>query len=180
MQSATKKSMTLNIAHDASALPTAPRNASNTTGAPTSYFVPQISTFATSKRPTAEHYRAVLFGPDKARPEFTWLLCKRVQDDDDNVGGGYQMPETDKIIGNDILIKHMSYQYNPRLKKPLQDTIMLAYREAVLIDGSRPNRSIASITATQPGGYHDWRGPSLHIRKKEKNSIHRLAKTLTW
>jgi hypothetical protein len=121
-------------------------------------------TFAHSKRPTADHYRAVLFDPNKAKPEFIWLLCKWLQGDDDEVD--YQMPETDTIIGSDTFPKHMPIQYNPRLKKPLPNTIIITYRDTFLVDGSRPSKSIASINDTQPGEYHDWRGPIVVYAKK--------------
>jgi hypothetical protein len=86
-----------------------------------------FSTFAPSKRPTADHYRAVLFDPNKTKPEFIWLLCKR--DDDDQFD--YRMPETDAIIGSDTLAKHVPVQYNPRLKKDLPNTLNITYRVAV-------------------------------------------------
>jgi hypothetical protein len=122
-----------------------------------------FSAFADSQRPTADHYRAVLFDPNQAKPEFVWILCKWRQDDDDEFG--YQTPEIDTIIGSDTLTKHIPIQYNPRLKRTLPNTLVITYRDTFLIDGSRPSKSVASITATQPGEYHDWRGPIVVYAK---------------
>jgi hypothetical protein len=69
------------------------------------------------------------------------------------------MPETKTISGDNTLSRHIPIQYNPRLKVHLPNTIVTAYRDTFLIDGSRPNKSIAAITATQPGTYQEWRGP---------------------
>lgn len=103
-----------------------------------------FSTFDTSERPTKEHYRAVLFDPDKDKPEFVWLRCPWVF-------GGYQSPETEKFIGEDATERDMPIQHNYRLQRSLRNTINISYRDAFLADGSRPSKSIASITATQPG-----------------------------
>jgi hypothetical protein len=107
-----------------------------------------FSAFADSERPTKDHYRTVLFDPNKAKLEFVWLICKWHQDDDDEFG--YQMPETDTIIGSDTLTKHIPIQYSPRLKRTLLNTLVITYRDTFLIDGSEPSKSIASIIATQP------------------------------
>lgn len=123
-----------------------------------------FSSFATSRRPTADHHRAVLFDPEKAKPEFIWLLCKWRSDFDEE--GGYQAPETGTFLGSDVTSKDAPIQYNPRLKKRLSNTINVTYRDTFLIDGSRPNRSVASIIATQPGEYHDWRGPIIAYARK--------------
>jgi hypothetical protein len=113
-----------------------------------------FSVFASSNRPTPDHYRAVLFDPDKTKPEFIWLLCKWSQDDEDD--DSFQSPETDTIIG--LNEKHIPIQYNSRLKRALPNTLVFAYRDTFLMDGSRPNKSVAAITVTQPSESH-WRGP---------------------
>lgn len=121
-------------------------------------------TFATSNRPTADHYRAVLFDPDKAKPEFVWLPCEWLQGDDGEAD--YQMLKTNTFIGGDTFPRHEPIQYNPRLEKTLPNTIFITYRDTFLIDGSRPNRSVASIHATQPGEYHSWSGPIIAYAKE--------------
>jgi hypothetical protein len=77
------------------------------------------------------------------------------------------MPKTDTIIGSDTSLKHMPMQYNPRLKRFLSNTITITFRDTFLVDGSRPSKSIASINATQPGEYHDWRGPIIVYAQNE-------------
>ena len=118
----------------------------------------EFSTFATSERPNKEHYRAVLFDPDKDKPEFVWLSCPWTF-------YGYQNPETEEFIGGDSSVRDAPIRFNSRLQRPLQNTINISYSDVFLLDGSRPNKSIASITATQPGQYHDWRGPIVAYAK---------------
>lgn len=118
--------------------------------------------FDNSKRPSEDHYRAVLFDPSKAKPEFIWLLCKW---HDDDMEDRFQLPESKIVIGHDVAPAHVPVQYNQRLERRLLKTIFFTYRDTFLIDGSRPNNSIAAITSTQPGGYHDWRGPVVAYAK---------------
>jgi hypothetical protein len=116
-----------------------------------------FTAFAATNRPTSDHRRAVLFNQDKKKPEFIWLRRKWIRDIDVD-GDGYHILETAEIIGDDTLEKHSPIQYNTRLKRALPNTINIIYRDTFLVDGSRPNKSVASVTATQPGEYHDWRG----------------------
>ena len=125
---------------------------------------PSFSSFATSNRPTPDHYRAVLFDPDKSKPTFIWLPCEWLQDEDGkNV---YQMPKIATIIGSDTGPGDISLQYDSRLKRPLPNTIFIMFRDTFLVDGSRPSQSIASITAAQPGEHLGWRGPVFAFAKK--------------
>ena len=55
----------------------------------------------------------------------------------------------------------MPIQYNPVLERELSNTIDICYRDAFLTDGSKSNKSIATIIATKPGEYPDWRGPII-------------------
>jgi hypothetical protein len=120
-----------------------------------------FSDFASSKRPSEDHYRALLFDPDKAEPEFIWVRCRWLPE-------GYQSFDTGPFISEDALEKDIPVQYNPRLERPLLNTLFVTHRDTFLVDGSRPNKSIASITATQPGMYHDWRGPIITYAKAGK------------
>ena len=47
------------------------------------------------------------------------------------------------------------------LKRGLPDTVYVCYRDTFLVDGSKANSSIAGITNTKAGQYHDWRGPII-------------------
>ncbi|KAI9891948.1 MAG: hypothetical protein M1814_002142 [Vezdaea aestivalis] len=91
--------------------------------------------FKSSSRPTDEHYRAILFPENDAKPRFIWLHAEWQEEDE------YEP-------------KYQSVQ-----KRELADTIRLCHRDTFLMDGSKPNKSIAAITATRSGQYHDWRGP---------------------
>ena len=119
---------------------------------------PSFSSFADADRPSANHYRAVIFDPDETKPKFTWLPS-RLLDKDEEDGPDNQTLEYKKIIGEDTFQNVIPMQYNPRLERVVPNTICIAWRDTFLVDGSRPSKSIASITATQSGTYHDWRGP---------------------
>ncbi|ORY11258.1 hypothetical protein BCR34DRAFT_514169 [Clohesyomyces aquaticus] len=43
---------------------------------------------------------------------------------------------------------------------------MVCFRDTFLIDGSKPNMSVAAITAPKPRQHHDWRGPIVAYGKK--------------
>jgi len=121
-----------------------------------------FSTFNASSRPTNERFRAILFPVDDKNPKVIWLHCKWCDDGDD---GRYQHPDRGALLGHDTLIKDMTIQYNPVLKRNLSDTIYVSYRDTFLVDGSKPNKSVAAITATKPGQYHDWRGSMIAYGK---------------
>ncbi|KAL9086506.1 MAG: hypothetical protein Q9165_007122 [Trypethelium subeluteriae] len=123
-----------------------------------------FSAFDTSSRPTNEHVQAIFFPVNDKKPEVVWLHFKFNDDDDSDDYAGYQFAEVHSFLGPDAL-ERKSIQYNPVLKRNLSDTIYVCCRDAFLIDGSEPNKSIASITATKPGQYHDWRGPIIAYGK---------------
>ncbi|KAH8708452.1 hypothetical protein GQ44DRAFT_715367, partial [Phaeosphaeriaceae sp. PMI808] len=54
---------------------------------------------------------------------------------------------------------HLPIMYNQLLERAMDNTVTLCHRDAFLIDGSEPNSSVAAITRTKAGQYHDWRGP---------------------
>lgn len=84
-----------------------------------------------------------------------WLPCAWTFE------GGYQAPDYDQLLGEDVCLGGLSLTHNPILERNLSDMLLLRFRDNFLEDGSRPNKSIAAITATDPGQYHDWRGPVL-------------------
>ncbi|KAK1252059.1 hypothetical protein MKX08_003246 [Trichoderma sp. CBMAI-0020] len=115
-------------------------------------------THAATTRPTDDHFRVLLF-PVDGKPEVIWHASRWIVDDEDDEGGRYQSFEVDSIIGSETFPYRASIQRNPRLKRNLLNTIYICHRDTFLIDGSKPNRSVARVTSTQPGLYHDWRGP---------------------
>lgn len=117
-----------------------------------------FATHAATDRPTEEHFRVLLF-PVDGKPEITWLASKwHIGDQEDGSDYNYQSFDTKSIPGLDALTM-APIQRNPRLKRNLLNTIYICHRDTFLIDGSKPNRSVARVTSTQPGQYHDWRGP---------------------
>ncbi|KAK2781024.1 hypothetical protein FQN52_001915 [Onygenales sp. PD_12] len=114
------------------------------------------NSFDTSTRPTDDHIRAILFPVDEKRPKLIWLHCEW---HDDEYDGRYQSPEARSFLGSEPFPKHIPIQYNQVLKRALVHTLNICCRDTFLIDGSKTNNSIAAITATKLGQYHDWRGP---------------------
>ncbi|KAF1812294.1 hypothetical protein P152DRAFT_378512, partial [Eremomyces bilateralis CBS 781.70] len=109
--------------------------------------------FHISSRPSDEHFRGILFPVDDKKPRLIWLHCKWRVDNDDH--SRYQYPETASLLGADYIRTPKLVQYNPVLKRQLSDTMRIYHRDTFLIDGSKSNNSIAAITATKPGLYHD-------------------------
>lgn len=125
-----------------------------------------FANFDVSSRPTDEHLRAILFPVDSKKPKFIWLHCKWHDDDEDEVEGiKFQYPDAKTFLGPDSFPRPATIQYNPILKRQLSDTIYVSFRDTFLVDGSNPNNSVAAITATKPGQYHDWRGPIISYGK---------------
>lgn len=115
-----------------------------------------FSTFDPSSRPSNDHIQAILFPVEDKKPKIVWLHCKWNDDDEDE---RYQFAEFEPFFGPDTLTGRLLIQYNPVLKRKLSDTICITHRETFLVDGSKANRSIASITALEPERWHhDWRG----------------------
>ncbi|PON28887.1 hypothetical protein TGAM01_v201995 [Trichoderma gamsii] len=118
-----------------------------------------FTTHVASNRPTDDHFRVLLF-PVDGKPEVIWHASEwHIDDQEDEWDYRYQSFETRSILGSDALTKMAPIQRNPRLKRNLLNTIYIGHRDTFLIDGSKPNRSVARATSTQPGQYHDWRGP---------------------
>lgn len=113
----------------------------------------EFATFDLATRPSKEHMRAVFFPPDEAKPRIIWLNCPWQY-------GGYQSGEVEAFIG-DSLPRITPITHDPFLGKKLPDQVQICFRDDFLLDGSDPNKSIAAITSTRFGRYHDWRGPIL-------------------
>ncbi|KAI2634751.1 hypothetical protein GGS26DRAFT_551210 [Hypomontagnella submonticulosa] len=124
---------------------------------------PAFLKFNTTKRPSKDHFRAILFPVDKERPELIWLHCPW---HDNKEGGKYQYPIKDIYLGKDAFPRSTSIQYNRILERGLSDTIYVCYRDTFLVDGSKLNKGVAAITTTQPYQCHGWRGPLLAYGKK--------------
>lgn len=118
-----------------------------------------FATHAASSRPTNEHFRVLLF-PVNGQPEVIWHASEwHIADQDDERDYRFQSFETKSILGSGSSLKSIPIQRNLRLNRDLLNTIHICHRDTFLIDGSKPNRSVARVTSTQPGQYHDWRGP---------------------
>ncbi|KAI1425516.1 hypothetical protein F5Y12DRAFT_369495 [Xylaria sp. FL1777] len=121
-----------------------------------------FSAFDIASRPTEEHMRAILFPVDQKQPKLVWLHCKWMEPED-KYERRWQNPNTKPFLndtGRPVVIN-----YNAVLAKRLSNIVCVSYRDTFLIDGSKPNSSIAAITATMPGYHHDWRGPIIGYGK---------------
>lgn len=91
-------------------------------------------------RPTDEHFRVLLF-PVDGKPEVIWHPSRWFNDDQEDER--YQSFDQKSILGPDALPRGSSIQYNAALKWKLLNTIYICHRDSFLIDGSKPNHSIA-------------------------------------
>ncbi|KAK8008203.1 hypothetical protein PG991_010754 [Apiospora marii] len=111
--------------------------------------------FDISTRPTSEHFRAISFPQGGRKPKLVWIHCNWNKPDHTI----FHFPVSDSVIGPGTHPEITPVQYNPVLNRRLDDTIRIAWRDKYLSDGSKPNKSLLSVTATRPGYSHDWRGP---------------------
>lgn len=124
-----------------------------------------FAAFRSSTRPTDEHFRAIAFPVDKPKPELVWVHCEWHEDDDDDFRiPSFQIPDSAALLGQGASLASSPIQFDLVLDRPLCDTVQLAYRDTYLIDGSPPNRSVASITASHRVP-HPWRGPFVAYGK---------------
>lgn len=55
-------------------------------------------------------------------------------------------------------------QHNVLRDRDLDHTLEILYRDTVLVDGSRPNKSVIEVTKGKPP--HEWKGPIVALRKE--------------
>ncbi|KAI0425312.1 hypothetical protein F5Y09DRAFT_352356 [Xylaria sp. FL1042] len=112
----------------------------------------RFSDFDMTKRPTKEHMRAILFPVDEKKPKLVWVECKW--------DGNFQSRNTKPFLDGDNGMS-TAIDYNPILGRRVSNVVYVVYRDSFLFDGSAPNNSIATITATKSEPHHDWRGPMI-------------------
>ena len=82
-------------------------------------------------------------------------------EEDDDV---WYMPKIRVVLGSDN--PHPEWkavQRNAMKAFALNHTLQIVCRDAFLVDGSKPNRSLKEITNGKLG--HDWRGPIVVLRQ---------------
>ncbi|KAK8043450.1 hypothetical protein PG993_005880 [Apiospora rasikravindrae] len=110
--------------------------------------------FDASKRPTPEHFRVILFSPKNEMPQFTWMHCKWYNDN----GYRYQSPTPHSLVGPRCRVERVELFLSPSLNRQL-GAVMLSFNAYCMVDGSKPNKSVGSITAAMmSGSLCDWRG----------------------
>ncbi|KAI6081698.1 hypothetical protein F4821DRAFT_248645 [Hypoxylon rubiginosum] len=115
-----------------------------------------FSKFKHKKRPSKNHYRAILFPADQEEPRLIWLLCRWHREEGRKRD---QYPDVEPFIGTDTFTN-----IEPIIKG--SDSIYVCYRDTFLIDGSHHNKSVAAITATELQLPYNWRGPFIAYGKK--------------
>lgn len=125
-----------------------------------------FSSFDSSRRPSGETFRAILFPDDDKIPEFVWLRCTwlRVDDDEDDADR-YQSPEVRSFLGPHNYESDIQLQNNSGLKRKLSDTIYICYSNTFLVDGSKANNCITDIIKTNRLQKNSWRGPVIAYGK---------------
>ncbi|KAF7546104.1 hypothetical protein G7046_g9408 [Stylonectria norvegica] len=142
-------------ATDASPLLTARKTASSSTGPSTSSSA-KASATSTSRRAHQRLTTAPCSSRDQPKPQVAWIDCPWITDEDD--GSKYQSERLKPFMGEDFA-SQIPLINDTILKRRLSNGIDIRYRDAFLIDGSKPTKSIAAIIATMPGPSHDWRAP---------------------
>lgn len=98
------------------------------------------------KRPEERSRRAIYFPDSGGRAQFTWLPFTHV---DDECEGHYHVPDLSIPFRKDKrAYAMMNITFNPARNRPLSHTIALRFRDTFLIDGSKPNGSIAALIDT--------------------------------
>src|SRR5436190_14345367 len=115
------------------------------------------STFNSHGRPSSDHALAIIFPPNKPKPELFWLHCPWADEDVEEGYPRHCSPKISGLLGDNTTSAFDCIQNNPVLNRKLRNTISIGYRDTFLIDGSQPNKSIATITT--PELVRDWRGP---------------------
>ncbi|KAI5865960.1 hypothetical protein GGS23DRAFT_362464 [Durotheca rogersii] len=118
-----------------------------------------FSDFDVSARPSDECRRALFF-PVEGKMKLVWLHF-RVSKYDDEEDPWDRTPDTDPFLGPDCIFAYASIAYNTVLERSVDNSLGICYRDTFLMDGSKPNKSVAAITATKPGELYEWRGPML-------------------
>lgn len=121
---------------------------------------------AHTDRPGPSHKRAILFPPNETKPKFTWIECTTVQDDDN--GTRWQKSNVRQHLGGklgpyDAFPETKPIRRNILRDRDLADTLVVACRDAFLIDGSKLNKSI--VKATHGAAAHTWKGPIVAMKR---------------
>ncbi|KAF2122277.1 hypothetical protein BDV96DRAFT_640331 [Lophiotrema nucula] len=129
--------------------------------------------FNSQDRPTpdaAEVYyrRALLFDPEKTKPNFIWLKFKLEQVD----GHFVEQPQLDAVGIDEPDIEDFMIQKHPVLDRTLPHTIRLRFRDNFLSDGSKANAPVQSLKTK-----HDWRGPMVAYAMKGTEGIEDLRES---
>jgi len=112
-----------------------------------------------SSPPSESHRLAIEFPQEKRNPRLIWVLCEKKFDD-----GPRERAFVSAFLGKDNPNSgHRLVRRNPRRDRDLINTIEVVFRDTFLIDGSKPNRSLYNAVGSTS---HDWRGPSVVLRKK--------------
>ena len=108
--------------------------------------------------PSSKMRRAIIFDPESTSPRIAWFECYLEIHGYENVlidlGDGPKLQGPKPVM------------WNLRRYRPLENTLQIAYHDAFLTDGSKPNKALQRVT----GGAtpHEWRGPIVAMRKQGK------------
>lgn len=104
---------------------------------------------------------SISFPADKPGPVFVWVYCDLMLED----GKAIDSPKMLDFFGNDSAQTCQVINKNLMIGKSLCHELILYYRDTFLIDGSKPNHSVAK--AMQPFSHYanTWRGQILLMRE---------------
>lgn len=105
--------------------------------------------------------RGIFFPVDGKAPRFVWVTTKWREPEDGDPG--WEDFELKPYIGEPDFHDKIRIWGNYIRSRPRHDQIMVFMRDTCLIDGSKPNSSIAALI-TDSKGFYSWRGGMLAMK----------------
>ena len=129
---------------------------------------------------TNEKYtRAIYFHPDEATPRFVWLKTERMYNDE--YESQYLVARPGALIANNrkeadskdhIILRDHTIKHNYSVGRKLPYNILFRYRDAFLVDGSKPNKAIHKVMDLRSRHLYDWRGPIIAYGVEPAEGFH--------
>ncbi|KAI4152714.1 MAG: hypothetical protein L6R39_001751 [Caloplaca ligustica] len=118
-------------------------------------------------RPDAHCVRAILFPVDEKSPRFVWLKANDTVLDLDNISEKLQVTDLlgvdvkEKVAQQQVTMENCVRRGSRSGTREVNSQPHLLLRDESLVDGSKPNMSIGTVTK---GNFHfSWRGPVVAV-----------------
>ncbi|KAG0613131.1 hypothetical protein M758_6G079100 [Ceratodon purpureus] len=126
----------------------------------------QLPKFATPPNEAAR--RGIYFPVDSLTPEFVWVETQWIPPDEYEIGFE-KIKQKSLYLGKDLegkepLANYIHVYGNVIRSRERQDKLTICMRDTALIDGSKPNRSIARVLRGDATFYGPWSGGMLAMK----------------